>query len=176
MTLQRIAWLVTVVALLIGALIMLLSNYQGYAALFAAVSVPVGGAVPAHAPQPAARAPLEVKVATTEDFSRVEFHWAGGAKAASRREGQTVVLRFNRNAQPDLAQLRVFPPKWMKGAEARTVNGGLEVRILLTDDADAKVGFADGATYLNAFARKDTPKSEQQAQARSAATPDSGVI
>jgi hypothetical protein len=38
MTLQRIAWLVTVAALLIGALIMLLSNYQGYAALFAAVA------------------------------------------------------------------------------------------------------------------------------------------
>jgi hypothetical protein len=37
MTLQRISWLVTVVALLIGALIMLLSGYQGYAALFAAV-------------------------------------------------------------------------------------------------------------------------------------------
>lgn len=39
MTLQRIAWLVTVVALLIGALIMLLSNYQGYAALFTAVAL-----------------------------------------------------------------------------------------------------------------------------------------
>jgi hypothetical protein len=39
MPLQRIAWLVTVVGLLIGALIMLLSHYQGYAALFAAVAV-----------------------------------------------------------------------------------------------------------------------------------------
>jgi hypothetical protein len=38
MTLQRIAWLVTVAALLIGALIMLLSDYHGYAALFAAVA------------------------------------------------------------------------------------------------------------------------------------------
>ena len=38
MTLQRIAWLVTVAALLIGALVMLLSHYQGYAALFAAVA------------------------------------------------------------------------------------------------------------------------------------------
>ncbi|MDX6727071.1 MAG: hypothetical protein QOK49_1876 [Baekduia sp.] len=38
MTLQRIAWLVTVVALLVGALIMLLSHYQGYAALFVAVA------------------------------------------------------------------------------------------------------------------------------------------
>lgn len=39
MPLQRLAWLVTVVALLIGALIMLLSHYQGYAALFAAVAL-----------------------------------------------------------------------------------------------------------------------------------------
>lgn len=39
MTLQRIAWLVTVVALLIGALVMLLSHYQGYAALFTAVAL-----------------------------------------------------------------------------------------------------------------------------------------
>ena len=39
MTLQRVAWIVTVAALLIGALIMLLSNYQGYAALFAAVAL-----------------------------------------------------------------------------------------------------------------------------------------
>jgi hypothetical protein len=39
MTLQRIAWTVTVVALLVGALIMLLSHYQGYAALFAAVAL-----------------------------------------------------------------------------------------------------------------------------------------
>ena len=39
MTLQRIAWIVTVAALLIGALIMLLSHYQGYAALFAAVAL-----------------------------------------------------------------------------------------------------------------------------------------
>jgi hypothetical protein len=38
MTLQRISWLVTVVALVIGALIMLLSGYQGYAAVFAAVA------------------------------------------------------------------------------------------------------------------------------------------
>jgi hypothetical protein len=39
MTLRRIAWTVTVAVLLIGALIMLLSNYQGYAALFAAVAL-----------------------------------------------------------------------------------------------------------------------------------------
>lgn len=39
MTLQRIAWIVTVAALLVGALTMLLSGYQGYAAVFAAVAL-----------------------------------------------------------------------------------------------------------------------------------------
>jgi hypothetical protein len=36
-TFTRIAWLVTVAACLITAVIMLLSGYQGYAAVFAAV-------------------------------------------------------------------------------------------------------------------------------------------
>ena len=39
MSLQRIAWSVTVAALMIGALIMLLSHYMGYAAVFAAVGL-----------------------------------------------------------------------------------------------------------------------------------------
>ncbi|HEU4976033.1 MAG TPA: hypothetical protein VFT50_13145 [Baekduia sp.] len=39
MTLQRIAWIVTVAALVVGALIMLLSNYVGYAGVFAAVAL-----------------------------------------------------------------------------------------------------------------------------------------
>lgn len=38
-SLQRIAWLVTVLALLGGALILLASGYQGYAAVFGAVAL-----------------------------------------------------------------------------------------------------------------------------------------
>ena len=38
MTLSRISWIVTVGALVIGAIVMLVSGYQGYAALFAAVA------------------------------------------------------------------------------------------------------------------------------------------
>jgi hypothetical protein len=37
--LSRIAWLVTVVAALVTALILLLSDYQGYAAVFAAIAL-----------------------------------------------------------------------------------------------------------------------------------------
>ncbi len=38
MPLQRLAWLVTVGALLIGAVVLLISGYQGYAAVSAAVA------------------------------------------------------------------------------------------------------------------------------------------
>jgi hypothetical protein len=38
MSLSRASWLVTTVALLIGALAMLISGYSGYAGLFAAVA------------------------------------------------------------------------------------------------------------------------------------------
>ena len=39
MRLQRIAWLVTVVAALVTALIVLLSGYEGYAGVFLAIGV-----------------------------------------------------------------------------------------------------------------------------------------
>jgi hypothetical protein len=46
---------------------------------------------------------LDVRVAQAADFSRIEFHWTGGAKLVSNRDGQTLVLRFSRDANPDLS-------------------------------------------------------------------------
>src|SRR4051812_45633180 len=117
----------------------------------AAVCV-VGVAAPAGlaAPTPA-REPLDVRVAQAATFSRVEFHWVGAAKVSTRRDGQTVVVAFGRDADPDIARLRTAPPKWIKTAEKRHVGGHLEVVLTLTDDADAKIGSADGATFVNVY-------------------------
>jgi tetratricopeptide (TPR) repeat protein len=96
--------------------------------------------------------PLEVRVAQADGFSRVELHWTGkGGQAQARREGQTLTLRFGRDADPDIARLRTSPPRWIKTAEKRHVGGRLELVLTLADDADAKVGAADGATYVNVF-------------------------
>jgi hypothetical protein len=38
MSLERVSWIITVVALLVGALVVLLYGYQGYAALSVAVA------------------------------------------------------------------------------------------------------------------------------------------
>lgn len=105
----------------------------------------------------AARPPLEVRTAQAKGLTKIEFHWAGGAKVSTRRNGQTLTLRFSRDAKPDISLLRVLPPKWLKGAEQRHTPGGLEIDLLLDDDAEARVGAADGAIYVNLFARPETP-------------------
>ncbi len=117
----------------------------------------------------AAASPLEVRTAQAKDFTRIEFRWAGGARVSQRRDGQTLTLRFSRDARPDLSTLRIMPPRWLKGAQSRSTPGGLEIDLLLADDAEAKVGSADGAIYVNLFARPAAAEVPQAAQA--AATP-----
>ena len=94
---------------------------------------------------------LDVHVAQASDFSRIEFH--GAAPLKSRRDGQTLILGFARDADPDISRLRTDPPRWVKGAEKRHVGGHLEIAITLADDAEVKLGSADGAAFVNVFAR-----------------------
>ena len=96
---------------------------------------------------------IQVKIGQSETFSRIEF---SGAAATLRRDGQTVAVRFNRDGDPDIARLRSSPPKWLKTAEKKHVGGRLEIILTLADDADAKLGSADGANYVNVFAKAET--------------------
>jgi tetratricopeptide (TPR) repeat protein len=138
---------------------------SGVAAVtIAAVVAPAGMAAPTLEKGLPQQGPLDVRVASAKEFSRVEFHWQGAAKVTTRREGQTVTFVFGRDADPDIARLRTSPPKWIKTAEKRHVGGHLEVAITLTDDADVKLGSADGATFLNAF-EKPPPDPAELARA-----------
>src|ERR1700730_2699377 len=112
------------------------------AGAIAAVIAPNGVWAAGHPIAPA----LDVHVAQAADFSRIEFH--GGGAIKSRREGQTLIIDFAGNADPDIARLHTDPPKWVKTADKRHVAGNLQLAITLTDDADAKVGVADGAAYV----------------------------
>jgi tetratricopeptide (TPR) repeat protein len=96
-------------------------------------------------------------VAQAATFSRVEV---AGAAVTAKRDGQTVTLSFARDGDPDIARLRTSPPKWIKGAEKRRVGGRLQIILTLADGADATIGQADGATYVNAFERAETPPAE----------------
>jgi tetratricopeptide (TPR) repeat protein len=137
---------------------------SGVAAVcIAGLVAPAGLAKPQDAGA-AAPGPLDVHVAQAEGFSRVEFHWSGqGGRAQAKRDGQTLTFRFGRDADPDISRLRTDPPRWIKTAEKRHVGGRLELSITLADDADAKVGDADGATFVNVFP-KPAPAPVQTGQ------------
>lgn len=124
---------------------------SGVAAIaIAGVAAPAGAAAPAAAGL-AARGALEVRVGQAKEFSRIEFHWSGGAKLTPRLEGRKLILRFNRDADPDIARLRIDPPRWVKAAEARHVRGALELVLTLADDADYRVGVDERASFVNIY-------------------------
>ena len=137
------------------------------AACIVGVAAPAGYAIPAYAARPA----LDVRVAQADAFTRLEFKWAGGARVTSRREGDKLVLRFSRDANPDIGMLRAAPPKWVKAVEARHVGGALEMVVTLDPGAEAKVGQADGATYVN-IGEKKAPDAPATPPAPEIATTD----
>ncbi len=120
------------------------------------------------APAGAATSSIDVHVAQADGFSRVEFK--GAPQAAVKRDGQVLTFNFPRDADPDIARLRTAPPKWIKTAEKRHVGGHLQVSLTLTDDADYKVGSADGAMFVNVFQK--APPTPAELAAAKAATPE----
>lgn len=146
-------------------------------ALTLAASLALAPGAPAVAA--AARGQVEVKVGTREGMSRIEF--AGTQPLSARRDGADVVLRFGAVAPPDLARLRVDPPRFLKTAQAVAVKGGLEVRLTLADGAEARLGKADGSTYVNlgppAQQPAPTPNAKDQPpSARPNPIPERGVV
>ena len=75
------------------------------AACIVSVAAPAGLAAPA-AKAVAARGGVDVRVATSESFSRIEV----GKGGSLRREGSTVVLTVERDDDPDIARLLTSPP------------------------------------------------------------------
>ena len=109
-----------------------------------------------------------MRVAQANGFSRVEFR--GAPDAQVKKVGQTLVFTFPRDADPDIARLHTAPPKWIKTAEKKHVGGRLQLSLTLTDDADYKVGSADGATFVNVFEK--APPTAAELAAAKAATPE----
>jgi len=127
------------------------------AACIASVAAPAGIAAPA-VQAVAKRGGPDVRVATTESFSRIEI----SGRVTARREGQTVVLAMS--GDPDVARLLTSPPKWIKSAQRKRTGGGVQVVLTLADGADARIGQADGATYINVFEKAVPTAAEAAAE------------
>jgi tetratricopeptide (TPR) repeat protein len=137
------------------------------AACIASAVAPPGIAAPA-AKAVATRGGLDVRVASAATFSRVEI---SGGRVDIRQDGQTVVLTFAKSDDPDIARLLTSPPKWIKSGAKRTVGNRLELVLTLADDAEAKIGSADGASYVNVFEKPQPEPTETAAAAAAEAPP-----
>jgi tetratricopeptide (TPR) repeat protein len=114
-------------------------------ALIASLSLGQGGVAAR-----AAGADVVISVGQAADFSHIEFR--GAQPHVARREGSDLVLRFGAVTPPDVTRLKLSPLKFLKAATTASVNGGTEIRLTLAPGADAKIGRADGATFVNLFA------------------------
>ncbi|MBL8770666.1 MAG: endoglucanase [Phenylobacterium sp.] len=123
------------------------------AACIASVAAPAGVAAPAVKAATQRGGPV-VRVAQAETFTRLEI----GGRVAARREGQTLTLSMP--GDPDVARLLTSPPKWIKSATRTRTGGGVQLVLTLADNADAKVGQADGATYVNVFEKAEPEPAE----------------
>ena len=94
------------------------------------------------------------------------------------RAGQVLTVSFSRDARPDLAALKTVPMKWVKSVDVRHEQGRIVFAITLTDDADATTGEADGADYVNVFAKPTAPPAPPQAPSpsRPNPVPQGGVV
>jgi len=146
-------------------------------AAFAAAAVAVAPAV-AEAPLPPAPSPLSIRVGQADSFSRIEFRWSQSAQMAARRDGQVLTLSFSRDAKPDIAVLKSAPLKWIKSVDVRHEKGGIVFVLTLTDDAEETTGVADGADFVNVYAKQSGAAGPTQAPppSRPNPVPTSGAV
>ena len=146
----------------------------------ASLALGSGGAAPealaADTPvAPDAPGGVSIKVGQAEAFSRIEFDAVQPRSA--RRDGQDLVLQFGQVAAPNLSLLRVDPPGYLKTASTRQTAAGLELRLTLAQGVEAKVGRADGGTYVNLAPGASPPAPADQTPDRKVdPVPASGVV
>ena len=120
--------------------------------------------------------PIDIRLGVNERFARVEFAGPIGSRARVRRDGQTVVVRLGTTAAPDIALLRVNPPRGVASVETRAVQSATEIVLTLAEGADARFGQADGAAYVNIFPAGQAAEAPQADVVRVGAEVHGGVL
>ena len=90
---------------------------------------------------------LDVSLAKQPTFTRVAFGWNKFVTADLSLRGRKVSLKFGRNAKANLSQLKVDPPKYIRGAEAKKTETGMTIELIIDGDVDVR-GFREGSTYI----------------------------
>lgn len=130
------------------------------------------------APESAASTPsaATVRIGRNDDFTRVEFAGANGARATVRREGRTVVITVPGTVRPNVADLRVDPPPGVDGVDVKPGAQSTQIVIRLAEGANISSGRADGAVYVNLMKPVATAAAAPSEPTRANPVPASGVV
>lgn len=119
--------------------------------------------------------PLVVRAAETEDYSRITFEWAEPVDHVLAPAPDGVEIRFAKDAVPDIALLRVDPPKGLVTAEADRSSGKLSVRLALDQGVETR-SWVDGSNVIVDLIQPPPPVAEAIAAAEDAATEEAAEV
>jgi hypothetical protein len=123
--------------------------------------------------------PLKINVGRADGLSKIEFRWNAPVGFTTRREGANIVVRFSRDADPDMSLLNVDPPPFLKGATVRHQGRILEIVLTPLADVDFKAGQDNGDYFVNLFSVKPPEPAKTAAAAapaRADPRPAGGVV
>ena len=98
---------------------------------------------------------LQVQVGRYPTFSRVVFEWSRPTNTVLSRDGDSVVLSFDRASEVDLSRLNNDPPPQLTSATARHGEDRLAITLVVDPGTDVR-GFREASTYVVDLAI-DTP-------------------
>lgn len=131
---------------------------------------------PALAEAPPPTHGFTVSVGQAGDITHIEFR---GGRIGVSREGDVLTLTLPASGKADVTRLIVDPPRFLKSAKSAASGGKLILTMTLAEDADARIGSADGADFINLFAKPPAPPAPPtapDAPPRPDPVPDSGVV
>lgn len=134
---------------------------------------------PARLPEGDEGGGAQVRVGQASGLSRIEL--VGMRGIATRRDGQDIYITLPASADPDLSRLKTAPTTFVKAVRSSRTPAGIEIKVTLAERADAKVGAADGATYVNLFTAAAPPPAlaetaPEAPTVRADPRPASGVV
>ncbi len=91
--------------------------------------------------------PLAVHIGQQKDFTRISFLWPEPVAYTATLDNSRVTVTFQKPADPDLVELRVGPPQFVRGAEKIQAEDHLTVQLLIDPESGLR-HFREGNTIV----------------------------
>ncbi|MBZ0218411.1 MAG: hypothetical protein K8F25_17775, partial [Fimbriimonadaceae bacterium] len=92
-------------------------------------------------------ATIEIQAGQYQTFSRISFNWNQPFEAKLARDGNKILITFNKLARIDLDDLNASKPQFLSSISSSLTDRGLVLELGVTDGAAIRA-FQDGRSYI----------------------------